>query len=142
MRDRRRRLKTSGSCPARATTAAGALNRPGFTLVELLVALVLLDIGLFALVATSALVTREMGAAARRAQALSAAANRLERLASMSCDAPGSGDGELMPYPGVRERWTVTGGRGEGETRTITDSIEFTTSVGLRTLVLRSRAPC
>ena len=142
MRDRRRRVTPSGNGTVRASTAAGALNRPGFTLVELLVALVLLEIGLFALVATSTLVTREMGAAARRAQALSVAANRLERLASMSCDAPEGAGGEVVPYPGVRERWAVTGERGESETRTITDSVEFTTSVGTRALVLRSRAPC
>jgi prepilin-type N-terminal cleavage/methylation domain-containing protein len=142
MRVRQHRFTTFGPCAVRANGTPGTPTRAGFTLVELLVALVLLDVGLFALVATSALVTREMSAAARRAQALAVAANRLERVASMSCAATESAGGEAMPYPGVRERWTVTGEEEEGEARAITDSVAFTTAVGVRVLVLHSRTPC
>src|SRR5215208_953183 len=72
--------------------------RAGFTLVEVVVAVLVLTAGLLGLVGCTAAVLRAMGYAARQARADSAARLRVEWLASRSCAALADGsarDGEL-----------------------------------------------
>ncbi len=80
--------------------AAGS-SRLGFTLVELMVAVLVLSVGLLALVATSAVATR-MLAEGRRASRVAALA--AQRMAMLSCTAVGgaAADG---PYTVT---WTVS----------------------------------
>ena len=113
-------------------------KRNGFTLVELIVALALLDAVLLALVATSAFVVRQLGSSTARATAIAAARARVERLASQACGP--AANGEAAPAPGVREWWSVA--PASSATRVLADSVAFTTSRGVGTIVLRSRRSC
>jgi len=102
-------------------TSCGVRNlrsRRGATLIELLVALVLFDLTLLALVGASALTARRIGDAQRRQRALTAAVSRAERFIASPCAETTSG--EAIAERGVAERWRSTlfaGGR------SITDSV-------------------
>ena len=110
--------------------ATSLRNRPGFTLVELLIALLLLDCALLALVGTSALITRWLGTAANGARAGSAAAARIERLASLSCSTTTSG--ETIDPRGMHEWWIVQ--LNGDDTRLLADSVEYHSAPGTRHL--------
>jgi prepilin-type N-terminal cleavage/methylation domain-containing protein len=112
--------------------------RRGFTLLELMVTLVLVDVALLALVSTTAFVARTLGAAASQQAAVAAARARLERLASLACS--GNSSGESRPGPGMREWWSVSAA--SADSRLLVDSIQLTTRRGPRMLVLRSRVSC
>jgi Tfp pilus assembly protein PilV len=118
--------------------AAPRPAQPGFTLAELVVALMLLAWGALALVAASASAVRTIGAAATQERATAAARDRLEQIAA-SRDCLTMRDGDAVDsVNGIRERWTITG---RGGTRLVTDSVDYadhgtTKSVALRRLVL------
>jgi len=83
----------------------------GFTLVELLVALIILSVGLLGLVSTGALVTRMIGRGQRSADAALFAARRLERLRAGGCATGGLGGSDTL-FRGTTweaiNRWTGT----------------------------------
>ena len=87
----------------------------GFTLVEVLVAIVVLGIGIVALVGSSAMVTRMIGRGKVETLAAQAASRRVEilRLAANSttprCTAAGFANGGPVTANGVTESWTVPG---------------------------------
>lgn len=58
----------------------------GFTIVEVIIAIVVLTVGLLGLVTTAALVTRMIGQGQRSAVAATFASQRLERLRLTACD--------------------------------------------------------
>lgn len=60
-------------------------NRGGFTLVEMLVAIIVLSFGLLGLAGTTALVTRMIGRGQRSGAAAAFAAQRMERLRIAAC---------------------------------------------------------
>jgi prepilin-type N-terminal cleavage/methylation domain-containing protein len=78
--------------------------RRGFTLVELLVAIVILNVGLLALVAGSAAVVRRHTAIRARSAAIGAAAARVARFVTSPCS---SSAGELGRPDGGSESWQV-----------------------------------
>lgn len=78
--------------------------RRGVTLVELLVALVLVTIGVLALAGTTAAATRAAARGARMADAATAARSRMERLAARRCAAIAPGESVTR---GRTERWTI-----------------------------------
>src|SRR5262245_26262800 len=110
--------------------------RRGFTLVELLVALVLLDCALLALAGTLALLSREITAANSKSRALAAAHTRVAWLAASSCGAPRSGAEERPPREWWTDRPTIS------RTRVLVDSVEYQARGVSRALVLRTRALC
>lgn len=112
-------------------------GRRGFTLVEVLVAVVLIDVGVLALVAGLAVVARrEMGMRSRVA-ASRAAENRIQSLVAGPCvAASGSANGER----GLAEWWSaqlVPGGQ-----RELRDSVEFFVDGVRHHTVMRTRVPC
>ena len=111
-------------------------NRNGGTLIELLVALVLLDLALLSLATVGAVTARRIGDAGRRSRATLAAANRLERLAALPCAAMSGGAAPLEPR--VFETWTAVR---MGTSMELTDSIEISVRTPER-IVVRRRAPC
>ena len=81
-------------------------SRRGFTIVEMLVAIMLFRVGVLALAGTSAKITSMTGTSAQRVRAASAATSHFEKLRSVSCS-------ELADskYPdaerGLNTSWTV-----------------------------------
>ncbi|HEY7236837.1 MAG TPA: prepilin-type N-terminal cleavage/methylation domain-containing protein [Gemmatimonadaceae bacterium] len=113
-------------------------RREGFTLIELLIALVLLNVGLFALVGIAATISRDANHSRSEANAVSVASARLERAASLAC----RGDrAAVEPGPNGIVEWFSETAVPNG-TRILDDSVVVTTSSGARSFVLRTRAPC
>lgn len=78
--------------------------RAGFTLAELLVALMVFSIGALAMVATSANVMTLITASKNRTLAAAVAASRFERMRSQSCTAHQSDSASTR---GISEAWEV-----------------------------------
>lgn len=92
-------------------------NTKGFTIVEILIAIIVLTVGILALVTSAALVTRMIARGQRSADASAFMARRVERLRAMAsgqlagaCVLPLPGTDTL--YRGLNwvavNRWTVT----------------------------------
>jgi Tfp pilus assembly protein PilV len=110
--------------------------RRGGTLIELLVALLLLDMALLSLAAISALAARRIGEAGRLSRSVAAATNRLERLMAGPC--PAMTAGSSAPEPGVSESWDVREVPGGAE---VSDSVDIRPRPATQ-VVLRVRIPC
>jgi prepilin-type N-terminal cleavage/methylation domain-containing protein len=111
----------------------------GFTLVEVLVALVLLAWGALALVAGSAAAVRAVAAAEAQDRATTAARDRLEQLAARECSSiqPGTSvDSSLA----LRERWSVAAGH--NGLRLLTDSADYLHHRAGRPVVLHRLVVC
>ena len=111
--------------------------RHGFTLVEVLVALVLVQFGLLAVAATSGIAARHVAAAARAAHARDVVRERLESLRWIACAGETTGSrmiGELS------EHWWV---HGSGSWRSLRDSVDYPLPAGKRgRLVLEQLVLC
>ena len=118
--------------PRRATV------RAGFTLVELVVAILVLTVGLLGLASTAAVVTRQMGSAAQQTIAAQTAQSRFEKLRSNYNCAALSG-GSATAAKNVTETWTVTNGSG---VVTIKDSVVYRVRGKKKFQVYRSMLPC
>lgn len=117
----------------------------GFTLVEVLVAIVVLGIGIVALVGSSAMVTRMIGRGKIETRAAQVASRRLEvlRLAAYStsprCAAPAFASGGPVLSDGVSESWMVPGA---GKVRSVQVNVTYLTVRGPRTASLQTRIEC
>jgi Tfp pilus assembly protein PilV len=112
--------------------------RRGFTLVELLVALVILDLALLGLVAASAVAARQLADARVRSHAAATALSRLEWAASRPCD--GAQYGSAVQGAGLRESWSLdTPVRG---TRLVTDTVDVTSGTVPIRRIFVSRVTC
>jgi prepilin-type N-terminal cleavage/methylation domain-containing protein len=117
----------------------------GFSLVEVLVAIVVLGIGIVALVGSSAMVTRMIGRGKVETRAAQVASRRLEtlRLAAYStsprCTAAGFISGGPASTSGVTESWVVPGA---GKVRTVQVNVTYRTVQGARTASLQTRIEC
>jgi type IV pilus assembly protein PilV len=122
----------------------GRRPRDGFTLAEIIVAIVILTIGLLAMASTSGAVARQMTGARRQTVAATIAQSRFDSLTSVRCAAlaPASGTTSTTTSGsstrgGVTETWTVTDG---DDIKNITVRISFP---GLSSpLVYQSILPC
>jgi prepilin-type N-terminal cleavage/methylation domain-containing protein len=115
--------------PARRT-------RAGFTLVELMVAMMMFAVGLLALASTSAVVVAQMGDSGRMGVAASVAQTRIERLRSGACTTAQTGTNTGR---GVSESWTVTP---MVRSARIDVTITYATRRGLRSQSYRSMMRC
>lgn len=77
----------------------------GFTLLEVLVALVVLSAGILGLAASSALVSRLIGDGSRLTVAATLATARFEQLRALPCSSVAAGAAVTR---GIEERWTAT----------------------------------
>ncbi len=113
--------------------------RAGLTLVEVLVALVVVSVGLLGVAGTSALALRTTTAAARERAALGRLELRLAALAAAGCVSPTSGVvGDLDE--GIRERWTLSApSRGVA---LVDASADWRDGGVIRSLALRSAILC
>ena len=112
--------------------------RSGFTLIEALVALVLFEIGILALVSSSAVAARDLAIANRRTHARQVATVRVERLRASAC--AGAADGTLVLDGGLTEKWRTTSA---GAARTVSDSVDYLLPAGRRSsIVVRASVWC
>lgn len=114
----------------------GKRRRSGFSLVELLVAVILVDVGLLALVQTSAIVVRRRNEARAREAAVSTAAARVEQLLASPC---ATATGTAIA-PASSETWTSLV---NGSIRDVSDSVSFgQPAPASHAFVLHSRTSC
>ena len=110
--------------------------RKGFSLIELMVAIMVLTVGLLGLAATSAVATQMIGAGGRHTLAASVAQSRFEMLQRGSCAALTGGS---ISTRGVSESWTVDSVR---ISAFVTERVTYRTRRGSQTQVFRSVRPC
>ena len=111
------------------------LARRAFTLIEVLVAIVLVELGLLTSVAAVAILFRAAAEGRLATAAAHRAASRLETLRESPCQ-PASG---VTAGP-FRESWTATAPH--NGVRSLSDSVEYRASGRLKTVVLRTRDLC
>ena len=98
-------------------------RRAGFTLVETVVAIVMVVVGVLALVGASAAVTRQMAVAREITLATAMGRARLEQLHGVSCASLVGGTASAR---GLTERWSVTarpGANPAADLRVLRDSV-------------------
>jgi len=118
--------------------------RGGFTVIEVMVAIVVLTIGIIALAGSSSLITRMIGRGKVETRAAQAAARRMEvlRLAADSrprCSDSEFGSGGPVVSGGMTESWQVPG---TGKVRQVRVTVTYLTVRGPRTAVLETRIVC
>jgi prepilin-type N-terminal cleavage/methylation domain-containing protein len=117
--------------------------RAGFTLVELMVAIMVMAVGVLGLAGTAVAVARLAGGATQQTIAANVAATRFEQLRSSPCGVITSGSATTR---GVSEKWAVTAaGTAFGvSTFDIVDTVWFTTRNGRTPMrqVYRSYVRC
>jgi prepilin-type N-terminal cleavage/methylation domain-containing protein len=111
----------------------------GFTLIEVIVAVVLIDVGLLSLVAGSTVLIRRAAESRAATAVLQAANNRLETIAGSSCATANIATGVAIGA-GLREAWAIEA-RPAG-TRELRDSVTYTVQGRAHSIVMRTRIPC
>jgi prepilin-type N-terminal cleavage/methylation domain-containing protein len=99
--------------------------RAGFTVVEIIVAMVVLSIGVLGLAATAAVVQRQMASGERQSAAAAIAQSRFDQLTSVNCQTLGTQPTTKSWRKGhVTETWVVT--PIQNNVRQITETITIT----------------
>ena len=117
----------------------------GLTLVEVLVALVILGVGILALTGSSSLITRMIGRGKAETHAAMAASQRMEklRLAARAgpsrCTSSEFASGGPVIEDGLTQSWTVSPG---GSVRQVRVTVTYLTVRGIRSAVLETTIAC
>lgn len=117
----------------------------GFTLIEVLVAVVVLTVGILALASTSGMTTRMIGRGKMETRAARVASRRMEvlRLAASAsvprCNAPAFASGGPVFSQGVSESWVVSPA---GKVRQLRVLVTYLTVRGSRTATLETAIAC
>jgi Tfp pilus assembly protein PilV len=106
-------------------------RRAGFTLIETIVALVLLQVAMLALAATAGLAARDLTDSLTRRRAFAIANSRANWLRASACSSAESGTRPVAP--GMTEHWRV---ESFGRARSVTDSISASLTRGRRAAVV------
>ena len=114
----------------------GHAGNSGYTLIEVVVALMVFTIGVLALAASSAVIARGMAANATRERAGRIASSRLELLESQ-CRTAVSGRESIQH---VESEWSVT--RIDASRVALVESVSYMFPHGMRTDSYRATAPC
>lgn len=114
-----------------------ACTRRGFTLVELLVAILLIDVGVLAMVSGTAMIAGRQVEMRTRIVAAQAAANRIQQLIAGPCIAT---DSSAIGERGIMEHWSLV--PLSNAMRDVTDSVSFAVSGLERSVVIHARATC
>ena len=122
-------------------------NRGGFTLIEVMVAIVILSVGVLGLISTSALVTRMIGRGNMTTKATQLAQTRLEILrqqalsSTPSCSSLGA-SGTATGPSGMSEAWTVTTPSGTANLRQFSVTVTYPITRGTRTATMTTQIRC
>jgi prepilin-type N-terminal cleavage/methylation domain-containing protein len=111
--------------------------RAGFTLVEILVALVILSLGLLGMASSAAVVTRQVGGSTNQTVASQTIANRLESLRSLGCSKIVN---DSATTRGVYEHW-VPGARVNG-VQFVVDTVKYSVAGAQRLQTYTITVPC
>ena len=117
----------------------------GLTLIEILIAIVVLGVGIAALVATSGNGSRMLGAAKVETRAAQAASDRMEKLrlaahsTSPKCTSPAFASGGPVLAGDMTESWVVPP---TGKVRRVRVTITYLTVKGTRTAELETMMSC
>jgi prepilin-type N-terminal cleavage/methylation domain-containing protein len=117
----------------------------GFTLIEVMVALIVLGVGILALSGSSAMVNRMIGRGRVETHAALLATRRVETLrtaaaaTSPRCTSPSFASGGPLWEDGLRESWTVDP---SGPVRKVRVSVSYLTIRGSRAAVVETGIPC
>jgi prepilin-type N-terminal cleavage/methylation domain-containing protein len=120
-------------------------SRSGLTLVEILVAVIVLAIGIVALAGSSGMVTRMIGRGKAETHAAEAASRRIEILrqaaysTSPRCTSPGFASGGPVLLDGITESWVVWP---NGKIRRVRVTVTYLTVRGSRSAVLETGIEC
>ncbi len=114
-----------------------AAARRGFTLVELMVAIVLLSVGVLGLASTSVMVTRMVGNGARYTIVGHVAQARFEALRAVDCTTLAGGSATARG--GIMEAWSVVQ---QPRAVVVTDSLSYTIRGVAKSQVYQSMIPC
>ncbi|MBA2457377.1 MAG: prepilin-type N-terminal cleavage/methylation domain-containing protein [Gemmatimonadales bacterium] len=123
-----------------------ATNQRGFTVIEVLIAVVLLTVGVMALAGSSAMVTRMIGRGRGStvvAQVASSRADLLRRIAASTtpgCTSAGLASG-ADTSAGIVEQWTLQGNPGDGS-RDVDMRFSYRTPRGPETDTMRVTLYC
>jgi len=118
-------------------------NDSGFTLIELMVAVIILSVGILALASGSGAVYRMLGAGKRTTRAVALASQRMELLRRQAnatdprCTALAGGT--ATSAGNVTSTWTVTG---TGGSRTVQVWVRYPTNRGSTADTLFTTLPC
>jgi prepilin-type N-terminal cleavage/methylation domain-containing protein len=117
----------------------------GLTLVEMLIALIVLGVGIMALAGSSSLITRMIGRGKSETHAALAASRRVEMLRSAAhstsprCTAPSFASGGPTLVDGATESWVVPPA---GARRRVRVTVTYLTVKGTRSAVLETEIEC
>jgi len=114
----------------------GSVGRQGYTLVELIVALLLFAVGGLALASTSALIGRALNVDGLRERAARVATRQIEILAA-GCHEAASGH---ESWPQIDSEWSVS--RPDGGRIDVTESVSYQSSKGRRADSYRALVRC
>jgi prepilin-type N-terminal cleavage/methylation domain-containing protein len=120
-------------------------SRSGLTLVEVLVAIIVLGIGIVALAGSSAMVSRMIGRGKAETHAAEAASRRIELLrqaaysTSPRCATSSFASGGPVLIDGATESWVVST---SGKIRRVRVTVTYLTVRGTRSAVLETGIEC
>jgi prepilin-type N-terminal cleavage/methylation domain-containing protein len=120
-------------------------SQSGFSLVEVLVAVMILGVGVTALVGSSSMTTRMIGRGKSQTQVAGVASRRLEALrvaaysTSPRCTSAGFTSGGPVTTGTITENWVVPPA---GRVRNVQVSVTYRTARGPRTASLQTRIEC
>jgi prepilin-type N-terminal cleavage/methylation domain-containing protein len=119
-------------------------NRQGFTIVEVVVAMMVLSVGVLALVSSSAVITRMIGRGQHSTRATQVAERRLETVRQVAhatvvpCANLNAGT-TVATTDGMSESWQVTAA---GTQRNVAANVTYNVPGGTRTVTLRTIISC
>ena len=122
--------------PEKSGRQSAFRRRPGFTLVELVVSVVVLAVGLLALTGASAVVARQVGGGAQLTLAATMAQSRFESMRGRDCTTLESGASERG---GIAEQWSVVR---SGPVLEVTDTVKLAGRHAHRVHAFRTSIPC
>jgi type IV pilus modification protein PilV len=116
-------------------------RREGFTLVEVMVAVVILAVGILGLAATASVVTRQMTGAVHQSVAANVAYSRMEWIRSGDCMVMKDSTPGTATTRNVSERWTIQVAPTK-QALLVFDTITYKVRGIRRTQVFHSEFPC
>jgi len=120
-----------------ASAPVSSRSERGFTLAELLVAVVIFSIGLLALAGTASVIMTTLTSTQSRTIAAGVAESRFERIRTTACASRASGSATTR---GIAEAWTLSHlPRAEDD---VTVSVTFLSNHQTRSEMFRSILPC